>query len=169
MLTLAGSGDGLKFPLVRGRWARAHQQRSLVERRGQAAELEEGDIAPGRMAAGELGEQDGLQRPVHDQARVTLDVPRVPPVEVDAVRVIGQRRETEEQGRRDVDRELPRPRPGVCLARAVAVDGPGVRGRGVGRPSSRCAAAGTSSAASVGPITSSASAASSGHGAAVTR
>jgi ParB-like chromosome segregation protein Spo0J len=56
--------------------------------------------------AGRFGHGQRLERSVNEQSRVAFHVPCVVAVIVDAVRVVGERREAEEQRGRDFDRPL---------------------------------------------------------------
>jgi hypothetical protein len=74
----------------------------VVEERRQAADH-----------AGEVQEQDRLQRTMHDEARIALDLHGIAAVVMDAVSVEGQCGIAEQEWRGDLDLAPPDPGPEV--------------------------------------------------------
>src|ERR1051325_8221187 len=75
----------------------AHVERRDIEQRRQRAELESLERDVRTLAAQEIDEERGEQRPVDDKAGVAFDSGDVAPIVVDAMAIERQRRITEQQ------------------------------------------------------------------------
>ena len=84
-----------------------HAERVQVEGRAHGAKVEGRHLCIRQLAAQQVQQQRGDQRPVHDQAGVALDLGHVLAVVVDAVAVEGQRRIAEQRHR--IRRDAARP------------------------------------------------------------
>ncbi len=112
-------------------------ERVEVERRAHGLEAEGRDVGGRALAAHQVHQQRRDQRPVHDQARVALDLGDVAAVVVDAVAVEGQRRVAEQQHVVGHDLALPggagRPPVAAAARRRRAASPRGRRCRGTPR------------------------------------
>ena len=106
LMKIGGAGGLAAAAVVDGRFAgvgHAHDKALVLEeRRDEPVRACRAQTA----RTGRLGHRQRLQRAVSDQPRVALDVTRVVAVVVDAMAVVGQRGEAEQQRRRDLDRPL---------------------------------------------------------------